>query len=151
MSRSAMTSERNVIAGRNDIELVATNSAGTSSYKSTFVEASFDTLENVEDTMEKPRNLNVLAIGISGYESSRHDFTDLPPAANDARVFAQTAQAQANGKLYAETRVKLLTDAEATRSACLDSFFRRGLRSATAGWYGLNYVNGSRAGSSGML
>lgn len=69
------------------------------------------------DTLRAPR-LYVLAVGVGAY--GHKDIPALAFAAKDARDFAAAMQRQ-QGRLYGEVKVRLLTDAQATRDEVVDA------------------------------
>jgi len=71
--------------------------------------------EKTEEFVVKP-NLYILAIGVSLYQDKN---LTLQFAAKDARDFAQALEKQKGG-LYRDVKVRLLTDAQATRDEVMD-------------------------------
>ncbi|MEI6608383.1 MAG: caspase family protein [Deltaproteobacteria bacterium] len=71
--------------------------------------------EKAEEFVVKP-NLYILAIGVSLYQDKN---LTLQFAAKDARDFAQALEKQKGG-LYRDVKVRLLTDAQATRDEVMD-------------------------------
>jgi serine/threonine protein kinase/WD40 repeat protein len=106
--------------GSNVIELVASNGQSRG-FADTLVEVVADEGEpsNVDD--QPNTDLRVLSIGIAKRSESPND-TGTTQAIDDAKFFAETMKAQAEGKLYRQVTEKVLLGPQATRSAILDGF-----------------------------
>ncbi|QDV22331.1 protein kinase domain-containing protein [Aureliella helgolandensis] len=108
-----------LVAGRNDIELIAANAESTSGAKSIFVHMTVPTPKPT-----RPSNLNLLAIGLSAYRNSSPDLNAFAAttAAQDAQAFGQTVQNQSSGLLYSNVTTRVLTDQAATQTGILEGF-----------------------------
>lgn len=98
-----------------EIQLFAENRNGVSTPAVLRLAWAGKKAEAREEAIYKPK-LYVLAVGVAKYANQDYD---LDLAAKDARDFAATMQAQ-QGKLYGEVKVRLLTDAKATRDNVVD-------------------------------
>lgn len=104
-----------LVAGNNRLELVASNAKASSEVVG--VDLLFKSRAPVASS-----DVHVLAVGVSSHQNPVPGFADLQSASGDARAFAEAVAAHQNGKIYRNVSVKLLTEAEATRTNIVDGF-----------------------------
>ncbi|MGB7348047.1 MAG: caspase family protein [Pirellulaceae bacterium] len=101
--------------GKNELAVMATNSAATSSPKTTTIIRVGESSQPATDAV-KPK-MYVLAVGVADYKI---DSYDLEFAAKDAKAFADAFKAQKDS-FYRDVETKVLTDADAERTAIQDA------------------------------
>ncbi len=106
--------------GSNVIELVASN-AHSRGFADTVIEVLPSGTDPSGENVQPKTNLRVLSIGIARRSEDPTD-TGTTHTIDDAKFFAETMKAQADGKLYSQVTEKVLLGPEATRAAILDGF-----------------------------
>lgn len=99
--------------GRNEISLIAENSASTSS-------ASDCQISLTAPATKRKSDVYVLAVGVSSYLNAGNNLDNLQFADRDARQFAEAVRLHTDGRLYNTVETRVLTNEQASRDGVLD-------------------------------
>ena len=106
-------------AGQHTISINATDNSGNIATITRQIEVVISNVAVVSDTLKK-RNLYVLSIGVSEYQYSGTDFSDLDYADDDAVAIANLFKTM-DDVLYKDVYTKVLTNENATRVNIIDA------------------------------